>query len=366
MKLSLKPRIIFMDDPGYGGPYPYVFACLQDTLKAMGLDVLHLNTANVTFETFRDNINVFKPELLFGFIQDRQQVIKISKFLKDYHPVAAINWYQEDPNGIIGKEKSENTVDASENFDVWFSIDRNMLPYWKTKAAFMPPAFDQQIFTNRNLERCYDVSYIGQLGPKYVTEMYWPYMRELARFGKKAMLCIDRPMGPPLLPRLFERFLRSKKRRSFLQKLGVWQCAWENPKDEKEKAAIINHSKIHFGMNRVRGVWEDLLKSLLPNYPLDESGLFYQLKMRPFQAVGCGALALNEYCPELEDLFEIGKEIVTFQYGDTEELRDKLSWYIAHDSEREKIAHAGYERGQKQHTFTARVKQIFDMVRKKL
>ncbi len=77
-------------------------------------------------------------------------------------------------------------------------------------------------------------------------------------------------------------------------------------------------------------------------------------------------MVLNEYCPELEDLFEIGKEIITFEFGNVEELRDKLSWYITHDSERERVARAGYERGRKQHTFSARIQQIFDVIRKNL
>ena len=47
-------------------------------------------------------------------------------------------------------------------------------------------------------------------------------------------------------------------------------------------------------------------------------------------------------------------------------MKEKLSWYLAHDNEREKIAKAGYERGRKQHTFTARINQIFDSVRKTL
>ena len=190
----------------------------------------------------------------------------------------------------------------------------------------------------------FDVSYIGQLGDKDGTAAYWPYLQELSLFGKKAMLCINRPMGIPILPKRLEKFLRSKKRRKFFQKFPFWKCLWENPKNEEEKAIIINRSKIHFGMNQVSGNWEEAFKALLPDYHLNDHGMFYQLKVRLFQAVGTGAMALNEYCPELEELFEIGKEIVTFEYGNTEELRDKLSWYVTHDSEREKIAHAGYER----------------------
>jgi len=49
-----------------------------------------------------------------------------------------------------------------------------------------------------------------------------------------------------------------------------------------------------------------------------------------------------------------------------EEFRDKLSWYVTHDAERKKIAIAGYERGRKQRTFSARVQQIFDLLREKL
>ena len=75
-------------------------------------------------------------------------------------------------------------------------------------------------------------------------------------------------------------------------------------------------------------------------------------------------MALNEYCPELEDMFDVGKEIVTFEFGNIEEVREKLAWYLSHDFEREKVARAGYERGHKEHTFAARIRKILDIVTK--
>jgi spore maturation protein CgeB len=367
MKLSLKPRIVCIADPSFSNPYPSPLAGIPNALKAVGLEVHCLNAATATFDSFRQEIDVFKPDLLFGLIQYPEQVAKIAGFLDEYHPVAAINWNLEDPNGIItGRNLEYNLLELSSSFDMWFGIDSRMVPFWHTKAAYMPPGFDESIFRDDNVERCYDVSYIGQLGPPKITEMYWPYMKELAVYGRKAMLCIDRPMGVPLLPRSLERFLRSKKRRRFLQKLPIWRCAWTNPQDERAKSLIINQSKIHFGMSRVRGDWEDAVRDLLPDYRLDKHGFFYQLKARLFQAVGAGAMVLNEYTPELEDLFDIGKEMVAFEFGNLEELRDKLSWYLSHDTERRRIARAGYERGRKQHTFTARIQQILDFVRKTL
>ena len=62
-------------------------------------------------------------------------------------------------------------------------------------------------------------------------------------------------------------------------------------------------------------------------------------------------------------MFDIGKEIVTYRFGDHAEMDDKLKYYLAHDAERERIARAGYERGRKQHTFVARIQQIFERLR---
>jgi len=364
MRLPPRPKIIYIDDPTFGGPYPYIFSRIPDAMEAMDLQVVRLNSATATFDSFRREIEQFKPDLLFGFIQDRHQIIKISTFLEEYHPVVAINWFTEDPNGVVGKyAEGAALLDASSRFDIWFTIDNRMLPFWRTKAVFMPVAFDDQVYRDEGIERVYDVSFVGNLAHEHSSRMYWPYMQELARFGKRALLGIDRPMGLPLLPRPLERILRSRRTRHWLQGLPIWRCAWENPKDEREKAVVVNRSKIHFGISRVRGDWEGALRSLLPDYPLDEHGLFYQLKGRLFHAVGAGAMALNDYCPELEDMFVIGREIVTFEFDDFGDLRDKLAWYTAHDEEREKIARAGYERGRKQHTFSARIQQIFDAVR---
>lgn len=323
----------------------------------MDIEAELFNVATAKFEDYKQAIDKHKPELILGFIQNVSQVFKFASFLKEYHPVPTVNWFDEEPNSLFTPD-GECIVKASEAFDCWFGIDKNMLPFWKTKAFFLPPGYDAAVFKKQNVAKIYDLSYIGKLGPRITADMYWPYMKEMAKYGKKALLCINRPMGLPLLPKKLERFIRSAKRRPFLQKLPFWQCAWKNPADEHEKALFISQSKIHVGLNRVRGDWEELVKRHFPSYHLDETGLFYQLKFRPFQAAVAGVLALNEYCPELEELFEIGKEIVTFNYGDIEEFRNKLAWYLKHDDEREKIAMAGYQRAIKSHSLKHRIEQI--------
>jgi spore maturation protein CgeB len=189
-------------------------------------------------------------------------------------------------------------------------------------------------------------------------------MEKLSQLRKKALICAERPMGPPMLPKQAERLLRWRKLRPLLQRLPVWRCAWEYPRTDQARSWVVNRSKVHFGISRVRGSWEEGVRALVPNYPFDEHGLFYQCKGRLFHAIGGGALALNDYFPELEEMFDIGTEIVTYQFGNLEEVEDKLKYYLAHDAERERIARAGYERGRKQHTFVARIQQMFDTLRR--
>jgi spore maturation protein CgeB len=367
MRITPKTKfLILFDTPKGGYGHQYAYDCVPRIVGEMGYIVRILGATNMTFDSYRQTVSDFGPDMIFCFLQQPLEVIKVAGFLKDYRPAPAVNWYLEDPNGVVSGGNGTHILDATACFDYWFSQDAGMQRFWKTRSAFMPPAFDDSIYKDYELERVYDVSYIGRLGPSYVTEMYWPYMKELAQYGERAMMCVDRPMGIPLLPKPLEKFIRSKKRRKFLQSLPFWKCCWTNPADEKEKCYIINQSKIHFGMVRLRGEWETAFRQLLPDYPLDKHGLFYQLKGRLFQAVGAGAMALNEYCPELEELFEIGKEIITFEFGNVEEVREKLLWYLAHDAERQRIARAGYERGRKHHTFTARIQQIFDIVQKEL
>jgi spore maturation protein CgeB len=368
VKLPLNPRILCISDPDFANkPYPYVFGCVPNKIELISSAFLNINPNHATLESFKKSIINFKPDLIFGFIQPLDQQRKIAEFLDEYHPVPAINWSLEDPNQIISPEVSYTMLDASASFDMWFCNDSKMVPFWKTKAAFMPPGFDESVYDDFRVDRVFDISYVGNITSEN-KKMYWPYLKVLAKYKKKAAMCINRPMGLPLLPEPLERLLRSKRNRHFLQSLPFWQCYWMNPANEHDKALLINKSKIHWGMNRLKGTrdWHSSLINFLPNYPLDKHGLFYQLKGRIFHAVGAGALALNEYCPELEDFFEIGKEIITFEFGEIEDLREKIAWYVTHDNVRKEIAKAGYLRGRKQHTFTERIQQILNIVRERL
>jgi spore maturation protein CgeB len=80
------------------------------------------------------------------------------------------------------------------------------------------------------------------------------------------------------------------------------------------------------------------------------------LNVRAFELPACGVFQLLQRVPSVDEIFEVGKEIVCF--GSKEEMLDKIKYYLAHDEERERIATAGRLRVLRDHTWSSRVKQM--------
>ncbi len=79
--------------------------------------------------------------------------------------------------------------------------------------------------------------------------------------------------------------------------------------------------------------------------------------MRTFEAPACGAFVLAERSPEAKEFFEEGKEAAYF--SSSEELGEKIKYYLAHDEERKRIAKAGYEHCLKSaYSYQDRARQI--------
>lgn len=91
------------------------------------------------------------------------------------------------------------------------------------------------------------------------------------------------------------------------------------------------------------------------NYP-------YYLSDRVFETTGRGGFLLMPYIKGIEDLFEVGKEIITFKFGDFKDLKKKIDYYLEHDEEREKIRIAGFERTKKDHTYKNRWIKILETI----
>lgn len=82
-----------------------------------------------------------------------------------------------------------------------------------------------------------------------------------------------------------------------------------------------------------------------------------QIRLRDFEVPMSGGFYLVEYMEELEEFFDIGKEIVC--YTDPGDLVEKIQYYLKHDTVREKIRQAGHERCLRDHTWHQRLERAF-------
>lgn len=82
---------------------------------------------------------------------------------------------------------------------------------------------------------------------------------------------------------------------------------------------------------------------------------------RLFQALAAGgALLLHQHVPGLEALTGLKSGVHYIEWTDYTDLKTKLLHYLGHEDERRRIARAGMEYVRKQHSFDARVKELFE------
>jgi spore maturation protein CgeB len=85
-----------------------------------------------------------------------------------------------------------------------------------------------------------------------------------------------------------------------------------------------------------------------------------QIKARNFEIPAFGGFELTQYCLEIEDYFEIGKEIAIF--SNIDDLLRQIDYYLTHDRERESLRRAGYIRAR-DYTYENRMRKLFDEIR---
>lgn len=82
-----------------------------------------------------------------------------------------------------------------------------------------------------------------------------------------------------------------------------------------------------------------------------------QIRLRDFEVPMSGGFYMVEYMEELEEFYRVGEEIVC--YTNMGDLADKIKYYLSHESEREAIRRAGYERCLRDHTWQKRFEAAF-------
>ena len=116
---------------------------------------------------------------------------------------------------------------------------------------------------------------------------------------------------------------------------------------DEEVIRMYSRSKINLGFSTCGNSHED-----------EEQ--IVQIRLRDFEIPMSGGFYMVKYMEELEQFYEIGKEIVC--YEDDNDLVEKIRFYLKHDHERKAIAKAGRERCLRDHTWKKRFVTVFRQI----
>jgi len=90
-----------------------------------------------------------------------------------------------------------------------------------------------------------------------------------------------------------------------------------------------------------------------------------RLSMKYTEAMACGAMVLADEPEDLElQGFKNGKHLVL--YKDLKDMKKKISYYLKHDEERQKIANQGMKFVQNNHSCKKRVEQFTEIIKREL
>lgn len=287
----------------------YEYRNFFHAMKDMGFEVEYFDFLTIFQEEGKQSMN-------------KQLGDKVEEFKPD---LVFFNLYQEQFNKKTVRKISEET--SAKTFN-WFADDD-----WRFHiyTKFWAPSFNYCGTTIKEAVRFYHA-----LGYHNVIQTQWAANEKIYRkTGEDGGIDISF-VGQP----------HSNRRElvSHIEKKGYRvECfgnGWPNGfVDQERMISIFNRSKINL------------------NFTANSTGAPAQIKGRFFEVTACGGFLLSEYAKNLEDYFEIGKELEVFD--GKEELIEKISRYLENDNERERIADAGYKRTVRDHTYAKRLDDLF-------
>ncbi len=92
----------------------------------------------------------------------------------------------------------------------------------------------------------------------------------------------------------------------------------------------------------------------------DGETLCHQAAPRVYEALACRSFLLVDDQKDVRSLFQDGKHLVIFK--ESEDLQQKITYYLNQADERKKIAHQGYEEVVHNHTYLQRIQEMLSVI----
>jgi spore maturation protein CgeB len=104
----------------------------------------------------------------------------------------------------------------------------------------------------------------------------------------------------------------------------------------------------------------DTYRKICVNVNSTSSQMPSAVNQRVFDIPLCGSFVISDKQKDLGEFFDMHKEIVTFETMD--DLREKIRFYLSHETERRKIIAAAQLRIKNEHLYVHRIRRILELI----
>jgi len=374
----------------------YLLPEIINSIKTLGHEqqLIMINTGDDgegsadVIESIISNIIDFKPDFILtvnhlGF--DREGIL--TEFFNEIK-IPYASWYVDSPIFIM--DVFNNQISDYLTVFLW---DRDYIDdlkdYGINNVFYLPLATDEKIFKRSAVER--SINYhcdVGFVGSSWVNS----YNKCLEKLPKNSSTL-------NLIDKLADQFNVSPEKN--LEKIELRLTGDEellyksmlNSYRSKFLPAVTWRATQKYRLSCVNEIlsfkphihgdpgWKNFLNgetTLLPelNYYDDLSGFYKSCKInfnttcqqmktginqRVFDVPSTQSFLITDYRSQLEEHFEIGKEVIC--YKDTDEIKDLVTYYLKNDSAREKIVKKAFKRIVRDHTYINRMEVMIDKMR---
>jgi len=217
----------------------------------------------------------------------------------------------------------------------------------KKKTLLMHHAFSEEMKINLDAQREINVCFIGSLflsDKLHINRVELIY--GLIKNFKNSFIAIN--FSKYFFLEFLIFFIRSMIKMDFIKNLKIFYKIFfiyffsKKPVFGKKMYSVLSKSKI------------------LVNQHIEDTD--YAGNMRLFEGTGSGCLMITDHKKELEKLFIIDEEVITYKNSD--ELFKKIEIYLQNPTELKKIAKKGQEKTMSNHNYSNRINQLDYFIKK--
>ena len=299
--------------------------------------------------------------------------------------IAVAVWFVDDPHPILLHQSQF----IKSNFHA-FCWEHSYLDFLKkhnfASVNYLPLATDLSIFQNRKNKATINVGFVGSsMGNMFLNSikskfLWQENLNKLSEISSNTLLenpqfdvyeiieKIAKQMNTPLpfqdrrnitwLCSYIIHLTSMKKRVKTIQSLNNKNVEIFGDPTGWQKllnSNFILHENIDYN-NKLCQTYQ----SIAINLNITSSQMKTALNQRVFDIPASGSFLITDYQKDLDELFEIDKDIIT--YRNIEELNDKVNFYTKNLKTREEIVTSAIDTIKSRHTYSHRVSKILETI----